>query len=162
MIPFVLKHWKALGFVLALLGLVALTATVTHHFDAATLAKAEAAWAKERAAAATASLKASEDYRAREAKARTHNDEVIRGYRDQLAGFAAARNDGARRLLDYQALLTRSRAAAETAGLAGSARASFLAGRASELEQAVGRYDSACRADAAQLSALIAQIRPQL
>lgn len=109
-----------------------------------------------------AALKASEDFRAREARAAAHNAEVIRGYRDELAAIALDRDAGARRLLDVQAALTRSRAAAETSGLAGAARAAYLAGRARELEEATGRYDAACRRDAAQLEALIGQVKPQL
>ncbi len=133
-----------------------------HRWQSGAVAKAEARTADLERSYAEAAQKASEDYRARETAARKHNDEVIRGYREELAVIALDRDAGARRLLEYQALLTRSRAAAETAGLAGAARAAYFAGRASELEQAVGRYDAACRADAAQLTALQDEIRPQL
>jgi len=103
--------------------------------------------------------------REKEEAARQHNAEVRRARDAEIAFILADRDSLARRLRDAQANAVRSCPVPEDPGGPGPADPGPEPGGeggASTADAALDAYDTACRLDAAQLNALIEQIRPQL
>ena len=80
------------------------------------------------------------------------NVEVIRGYDKKLQVIAADRNSLAKRLHDYQISALQ--------GARGSVETGPQSGGQATVDGRLDAYDAACRADAAQLDALIEAIQP--
>lgn len=116
------------------------------------------------AVVAEANAKADQERQELEAAARRHNDEIRRRYEADIARIASDRDSLARRLRNAQV----PAACPEPASGAGGSTAAAPGqepgspGGIAAIDAALDRYDAACRADAAQLNALIEQIRPQL
>lgn len=96
---------------------------------------------------------------AREREARARNNEVVHGYQEQVSRISADRDSIARRLRDNE---VRLRALSNAANQPGTADAATQPGSSRSADEALDDYDRACRADAAQLEALIRQVKGQL
>lgn len=122
---------------------------------------ANASWTKSIAAA---NAEADRQALAKEEAARQHNIEVRRQYEADIAHILADRDSLARRLRNAQAATGRC-PLPEAADRPGAADAGAQPGGesgAAATDAALDAYDQACRLDAAQLTRLIEQLRPQL
>lgn len=94
----------------------------------------------------------------------TNNAQVLHDLQTQSAAIVADRdrtNDLVRRLLARQARPAASPVVPETGGITGAARAGE-AGSDERLAELLGNVADECRANAAHLNALIAEVKPQL
>ncbi len=96
-----------------------------------------------------------------DAKRLAHNSKVISEHNAQLVSIAADRAGLVKRLRDTESDLRRQ-AAAQATGERGVDVSREIARRAAEIDAALADYDAACRADAATLTALQDQVRPQI
>jgi len=156
-----LKYWRlaAYGAVLAILAGGVLW--VRHGGYKAGVAAVEARLAVDRKAVKEAGDKAIAAAQAAENAALANNVEVIRGYNETLVAIAADRDSLAGRVRDYQNRLRTLAANQATDRLAASV-AGRIASSAAEVDRLSDELDAACRRDAAKLTALQDQIKPQL
>jgi hypothetical protein len=124
-------------------------------------AEITAQWQADTAKRDKADADAVEADRKRKQDAQDHNDQVEKQHADDLAAISADR-DGLVRLLRQADDQVRALTAGKATDQLGIAVARQIASRAEETYRLLGNYDAACRADASQLDALIAEIKPQL
>jgi hypothetical protein len=124
-------------------------------------AEITAQWQADTAKRDKADADAVEADRKRKQDAQDHNDQVEKQHADDLAAISADR-DGLVRLLRRADDQVRALTAGKATDQLGIAVARQIASRAEETYRLLGNYDAACRADASQLDALIAEIKPQL
>lgn len=107
--------------------------------------------------------RAEREARAKEAEAKAHNTTVRLQYESDLARILSDRDSLARRLRVAQARpACPVPASADRPAAPDPAPQPSGTGTADAVDAATDSYDSACRLDAAQLAALIEQLRPQL
>jgi hypothetical protein len=116
------------------------------------------------AVVAEANAKADQERQELEAAARRNNDEVRSRYETDLARIAADRDSLARRLRNAPVPAACPEPAESAGGSAAAGAGPEPRGesRTAAIDAALDVYDRSCQADAAQLNALIEQIRPQL
>lgn len=168
MIAFLKLAWafrRQIGYVLAAVALVAGLLWYRHSLiamgDAQGSSRVQALWDADTAKRDKADADAVEADRKRKQDAQDHNDQVEKQHADDLAAISADR-DGLVRLLRRADDQVRALTAGKATDQLGIAVARQIASRAEETYRLLGNYDAACRADSAQLNALIAEIKPQL
>lgn len=123
------------------------------------VAHVRAQWSADTKARDAETARVAQEYAARTAATVARNDEVLNGYQDEISRIAADRDSVARRLREYKIRERSLSAAADKPGAVGAG--AEPKGEAAA-DGALDAYDSACRRDAAQLDALIRQVRGQL
>jgi hypothetical protein len=158
-VTFLLRFWPylaaaAVGAFLAGVGV--------HLWNAGTIADLRIEAARTTQAAAETRAAAAEENLRLAQEAATRNEALRNEYDAKRAAADAAARDLSGRLFAALASPARQGGVPASGGGSDPALAAAFASRTGELERAFARYDSACQADAAQLTALIGQIRPQL
>lgn len=158
-IPLLWRYRKILGAVLVVVAVA--YAVIDYGRDKYDEGRAavQAKWDADSAARNTEIERIIGEQRANDAATKARNEEIIHVYQEQISRIAADRDSLARRLRDNE---VRSRALSEAEYQRGVADAAAQSGGPRNVDEALDAYDRACRSDAAQLEALIRQIRGQL
>ena len=98
----------------------------------------------------------------KDAQAKAINEAVIHDYETKLAAYAADRDSLARRLYALATKAGTCSAAVPTDQDRSPTATASQEPSSEEIIGAVSTYDAACRSDAAQLDALISELKPQL
>lgn len=122
-------------------------------------AEVQAKWNADKAARNAETDRALRSIAARVAETKARNEEVINGYQKQISNIAADRDSIAGRLRDNE---VRLRALSEAANQPRADGSPAQPESPRSVDEALDAYDRACRSDAAQLEALIRQLRGQL
>jgi hypothetical protein len=131
--------------------------------DAAGSSRVQLEWDRNIEEIQRMTAKAIADATAERDKALAANEGISNDYQAQLSAAHANAAVFAQRLRDYQARATTDSGAVPKAGSGqGAAATSAKSAQEAGIYERLADYDASCQADAAQLNALIAELKPQL
>ncbi len=150
--------WKYRRIVAPVIGALVLGVWITHSVHAYGARQYAAGAAAVQAKYDAVAAKQATEVKVKDAANAARNAQVIHGYKAEAARITADRDSLAQRLHDYE---VRADAVPASAGGPGAVDASAQPSDARSADAEVDANDRACQLDAAQLNALIDQIKPQ-